>query len=89
MEALTIPKAQWTQVLTEINKRYRDDKQSAEDYASRVASGIAEVNLIQPTETNPDMDAKLVESAVVKWQSQWDMEWGGNTESKNLLSRGT
>ena len=81
-------KAQWTQVLTEINKRYRDDKQSAEDYASRVASGIAEVNLIQPTETNPDMDAKLVESAVVKWQSQWDMEWGGNKGIQKFIIPG-
>jgi len=80
--------AQWTKVLTEINKLYREDKGKAEEYASRVANGIAEVNIIEGTTENVVFEPQLLQSALLRWQSQWDLERGGNNETQKFIIPG-
>jgi hypothetical protein len=80
--------AQWTKVLTEINKLYREDKGKAEEYASRVANGIAEVNIIEATTENVVFEPQVLQSALQSWQSQWDLEWGGNKETQKFIIPG-
>ncbi len=80
--------AQWTKVLTEINKLYHEDKGKAEEYASRVAKGIAEVNIIEGTTENVVFEPQLLQSALLRWQAQWDLEWGGNKEPQKFILPG-
>ena len=70
--------AQWKQVITEISKLYSEDPQKANDYANRVAAGVQEVNLIQTTEDNYDLNRQILEKSLLNWQPKWDLEWGGN-----------
>lgn len=69
---------QWQQVITEISNLYREDPQRANEYANRVAAGVQEVNLIQSTEDSYELNRQILEGSLLNWQSQWDLEWGGN-----------
>jgi uncharacterized protein YyaL (SSP411 family) len=80
--------AQWTKVLTEINKLYREDKGKAQEYASRVAKGIAEVNIIEGTTENVVFEPRLLQSALFRWQAQWDLAWGGNIDTQKFILPG-
>ena len=66
-------KAQWIKVLTELNKRYKEDKQGALDYANRVAAGIAEVNIIDPVNKELTLSREDLISAIAQWKTSWDM----------------
>jgi hypothetical protein len=78
-------KAQWINVLTEINSKYKKDKKEAEEYANRVAQGISEVNFIPPLTTETDLKPELLTQAVSRWKKQWDMEWGGNLGKQKFI----
>ncbi|QBA63837.1 thioredoxin domain-containing protein [Muriicola soli] len=78
-------KAQWMEVLTEVNTKYNNDKAGAEDYANRVAKGIAEVNFIPKVESEQPLPDNLLEQAMTRWKPQWDMEKGGNQGREKFI----
>ena len=80
------PTEQWMQVLTEINRLYREDPQKANDYADRVAKGVAEVNLIEAPAAEGIPGMETISGAVELWKNEWDLQWGGfKGEQKFML----
>jgi uncharacterized protein YyaL (SSP411 family) len=78
-------KAQWIKVLTELNKRYKEDRQGALDYANRVAAGIAEVNIIDPVNKELTLSQEDLITAITQWKISWDMLWGGSKEIQKFI----
>ncbi len=78
-------KTQWMKVLTEINRKYREDKNEAEEYANKVAQGISEVNFIPQITTETDLKPELLSQAMNAWKTQWDMEMGGNLGEQKFI----
>ncbi len=78
-------KSQWMKVLSEINKKYKEDKNGAEEYANKVAQGITEVNFIPQLTTVTELTPELTKEAVNNWKPQWDMELGGNLGQQKFI----
>lgn len=78
-------KSQWMEVLSEVNAKYNNDKAGAEDYANRVARGVAEVNFIPKVASKQPLPDDFLEKAMVTWKSQWDMEKGGNLGREKFI----
>ncbi|MGB5645616.1 MAG: thioredoxin domain-containing protein, partial [Muriicola sp.] len=57
-------KSQWMDVLTEVNKKYRNDKKGAEEYANKVAQGISEVNYIPSSIPESDLQPEILTRAL-------------------------
>ena len=71
------PTEQWMRVLKEINRLYREDPAKANDYADRVAKGVAQVNLIEMPEAEGIPNLDVISEAVALWKNEWDLQWGG------------
>ncbi|MBM1107721.1 thioredoxin domain-containing protein [Aurantibacter crassamenti] len=78
-------KEQWMQVLTKISGLYKDDPEKAAEYADMVASGIAEVNLIQPATDFKLLTKETLKSSVDKWKLNWDSDFGGDLGSQKFM----
>ena len=78
-------KEQWTQVLTKINDLYLKDPKKAEEYSNMVAEGIAEVNLIQPSENFELLNEDALTSSLNKWKQNWDTDWGGDSGREKFM----
>jgi len=70
-------KEQWIQVLTKINEMYTKDPKKAVEYSDMVAAGIAEVNLVKPTEDFGSLTKAALQSSIENWRQNWDLEEGG------------
>jgi len=81
-------KKQWTEVLAEISKMYKEDPARAYQYGDRVAQGIQAVNYVEkPTETVP-IDIDALETGMAEWRKFWDMEWGGHSSDQKFMMPG-
>ena len=81
-------KKQWTEVLAEISKMYKEDPASAYQYGDRVAQGVQAVNYVEkPTEQVPFEETAL-EAGMAEWRSFWDMDWGGHTTDQKFMMPG-
>ncbi|NNJ88816.1 MAG: thioredoxin domain-containing protein [Eudoraea sp.] len=78
-------KTQWIKVLSEINKKYKEDKKGAEEYANKVVQGVAEVNFIPQLATEMELQPQLLTQAINTWKPQWDMELGGNLGQQKFI----
>ncbi|WP_373519123.1 thioredoxin domain-containing protein [Pricia sp.] len=78
-------KEQWTKVLTKISALYKNDPKKAAEYADMVASGIAEANLIQPTEDIGSLTEGTVRESVENWIPNWDLEEGGEKGTQKFM----
>ena len=81
-------KDQWSKVLNEISRLYNDDPEKANEYASLVAKGIQEVNLVEPPSENEALSTDLLMNSVGQWKQKWDSEWGGNTAREKFVLPG-
>jgi uncharacterized protein YyaL (SSP411 family) len=75
----------WMQVLGEVHSRYVEDPQRLEDYADRVAEGVAEVNLIPPPADGTEISEAGYEAAIESWKGRWDPDWGGNAGTQKFM----
>ncbi len=71
-------KEQWKEVLTNIHQQYTKDPQKAVEYADRLAAGIEETNIFEPSTAYEKLTTEALKSAVDNWRKQWDLELGGN-----------
>ncbi|NER11583.1 hypothetical protein SAMN06265375_10351 [Muriicola jejuensis] len=78
-------KRQWMDVLSNVNTKFRADRKAAEDYADRVAKGVAEVNFIPRAESEAPLSSEHLLEAVARWKPQWDMEMGGNLGREKFI----
>ncbi len=72
------PKAQWINVLTQINEYYRKNPEESKRYAERLADGIAQYSLFQPPETDHPLTRTELSAAIRKWSGQFDLQYGGH-----------
>ncbi len=78
-------KEQWSKVLSEVSKLYKDDPKKANEYADMVAQGIQEVNIIQPVSDLGMLTPEVLKNSVDKWKDNWDLKWGGNKGSQKFM----
>ncbi len=78
-------KRQWMEVLNNVNTKYREDKSGAENYADRVAKGVAEVNFIPRVESETALPEEYLKKALGLWKSQWDMDKGGDLGNEKFI----
>lgn len=81
-------KEQWTEVLTEISKLYKEDPEKANEYANMVAKGIQEVNLISPSSDLGVLTQDVLKEGVANWKPNWDLQWGGNKGGQKFMIPG-
>ncbi|WP_246995153.1 thioredoxin domain-containing protein [Arenibacter sp. F26102] len=78
-------KEQWSKVLAEVSKLYKDDPKKANEYADMVAQGIQEVNLIEPVSDLGMLTPDVLKKSVENWKDNWDLKWGGNKGSQKFM----
>ncbi len=79
-------KEQWSKVLTEISKLYKEDPEKANEYANMVAKGIQEVNLISPSSDLGVLTQDVLKEGVTNWKPNWDQRWGGNKGNQKFMT---
>ncbi len=70
-------KEQWTKVLTKISDLYNNDPKKAAEYSDMVAAGIADANLIEPTDDIGSLTKETLNMSVENWKPNWDLKEGG------------
>ena len=78
-------KEQWTKVLTKISDLYHNDPKKAAEYSDMVAKGIADANLIQPTEDLGSLTKETLDASVENWKKNWDLEEGGEKGTQKFM----
>ncbi len=78
-------KKQWMEVLNNVNTKYKEDKAGAENYADRVAKGVAEVNFIPKVGIKAPLPEGFFENALAPWKAQWDMQKGGDLGQQKFI----
>lgn len=81
-------KAQWTEVLAEISKMYKEDPARAYEYGDRVARGIQAVNYVEKPEEEIPFEIETLAAGVDEWRTYWDLEWGGHTTDQKFMMPG-
>ena len=81
-------KSQWRDVLNKTYKLYTEEPDKAQEYASMVAKGIQQVNLITPALENTAPDKEQLINSVEQWKPQWDPEWGGDQQRQKFILPG-
>ena len=79
-------KEQWSKVLLEVSKLYKNDPQKASEYADMVADGIQEVNIVASTANNEALSKEVVLKGIEGWKENWDLEWGGDKGSQKFMT---
>ncbi|GGD41464.1 thioredoxin domain-containing protein [Muriicola marianensis] len=78
-------KKQWMEVLNNVNTKYNEDKAGAENYADRVAKGVAEVNFIPRVTSETPLPEGYFDTALAPWKAQWDMQKGGDMGQQKFI----
>ncbi len=79
---------QWGEVLTKVSELYKNDPKKAGEYADMVAAGIAEANVIEPTDNKGMLTKNTLDESVDVWAKNWDLEWGGDRGSQKFMLPG-
>ena len=81
-------KSEWAKVLRDTYREYTQNPRKAEEFASRVAKGIQQVNLITPP-VQPQMAKKAhLAHSIEEWKQRWDKEWGGDKQRQKFIVPG-
>ena len=70
-------KDQWIQVLNSLNDTYRQDPEKVEEYATSLAEGIKNANLIELELDNSDFSQDTLAEMLVNWKRTFDNQDGG------------
>jgi len=81
-------KSEWSKVLSDTYKLYTEDPDKADEYASMVAKGIQQVNLIAPPSGNEALNTGQLINSVAQWKPRWDLEWGGDRQRQKFVLPG-
>ncbi|WP_161993998.1 thioredoxin domain-containing protein [Cyclobacterium xiamenense] len=78
-------KEEWMQVLHDVYSFYTEDPKKAEKYGEMLAQGIQETNSIVPITDDRTINAGNLKESVRKWQSSWDLDWGGDKVDEKFM----
>ncbi len=70
-------KAQWTKVLIDLSKLYKEEPQKALDFAEKLTKGIKETQLITLNEDKPNFTNLKIKTSVDLLKQQLDTVYGG------------
>lgn len=79
---------QWGEVLTKVSELYKNDPKKAGEYADMVAAGIAEANVIEPTDNKGMLTQRTLHESVDVWSENWDLDWGGDQGTQKFMLPG-
>lgn len=70
-------KDQWIQVLNSLNDTYNNDKAKIEEYATSLAEGIKNANLIEVVDEKAEFKLSTLNEMVANWKRSFDKQEGG------------
>ncbi len=71
-------KEEWMEVLSNLVLNYSQEPQKMAEYAERLASGIEETNIFEPSKSFDGLTTQNLSLAVDQWEKDWDKQHGGN-----------
>ncbi len=72
-----VPKAQWIQVLEQLQKLYKEEPEKFEEYATKLTQGIKQSQVLPLAEGEPAFERKQLDALFKEWYAQLDLEQGG------------
>ncbi len=81
-----LPKEQWQQVLSNVNKMYTDNPDQANEYANSLSKGIQESNLLEPSSEFAKLTQESLSEGVANWKQHWDADLGGNQGQQKFMT---
>jgi len=71
------PKISWMDALGQVHEYYQGNREEAEQYAARLARGIAQNSIFQSLENSRLLTKEELSASVQKWSKQFDLAYGG------------
>ncbi len=72
------PKAQWTSLLQQLDRAYKEEYEKVYQQAENITQGISQMDLLNlPKEENKDLKAEEYQNSFQSWRSKLDLEFGG------------
>jgi len=71
------PKKQWVDALSQVHRFYITKTVESEQYAAKLARGIAQSSLFQPSYSASPLSEQDLSASVKKWSAQFDAQYGG------------
>ncbi|OIQ29451.1 MAG: thioredoxin domain-containing protein [Bacteroidetes bacterium MedPE-SWsnd-G2] len=78
-------KEQWTSALLQIQKLYQENPAKLEDYASKLSTGIASMDIVKLNEDNSTIDYNTIGASLNKWEPSFDYKWGGMQRAPKFM----
>lgn len=78
-------KEQWIASLKQIQKLYEENPEKLEDYATKLSTGIANLDIIDLNEYGTPITYKTIESSIEKWTTLFDTNWGGHQRAPKFM----
>ncbi|MDG1572680.1 thioredoxin domain-containing protein [Robiginitalea sp. M366] len=76
---------QWMEVLSEMDRLYRENPARAREYADKVAQGVSQANRLGAAADARPVQPAEVAGAMRGWKAQWDLQWGGNQGEQKFM----
>ncbi|MEZ4720609.1 MAG: thioredoxin domain-containing protein [Flavobacteriales bacterium] len=70
-------KDQWMQALKQISSVYQNDREKAEEYATKLTEGLSQMDQMPLVQIPDQFNDEVLETAVARWRRSFDMEEGG------------
>lgn len=72
------PKEQWMEVLNEISRVYREEREKVLDYAKKLENGIQQINLVEPVNDQKEKPPReAIDAVYAQMESNFDTKHGG------------
>jgi uncharacterized protein YyaL (SSP411 family) len=79
-------KEQWLEVLSKIQKLYKNDKNQLYGFAEKVEKGIQEVNRFEYTKETEAFETEILQNEMTLWSSRWDTINGGEHQNQKFIT---
>jgi uncharacterized protein YyaL (SSP411 family) len=78
-------KEEWNAVLKQFTELYKKDSLKLNEYADRVALGIAEANLVPTSKMTGVISTDSLIKAITGWKPRWDKQYGGTISEQKFV----
>ncbi len=83
--ATYVKKEQWIRALEQLAKLYREDPEKIENYATDLAKGIRQINLVSEEAATGIMSSEELKDLVGKWSRHFDTKKGGYNRAPKFM----
>ncbi|MCG9971524.1 thioredoxin domain-containing protein [Gramella sp. YB25] len=78
-------KEQWKNALQQIAHLYKTQPEKLEEYASKLESGLKQIQIIQPSSQEEDFQKDFFNPLLEKWNRSFDLQNGGNKGAPKFM----